>query len=264
MEALSRWGTEHNTSVQFPSSLASEIFDWFEEHAPPGAHSVGAIFTGVYYYDTYFWKVDIPLAYGLVQLSALDALSQMPPSIKRQLQSDHPRFYEYAALWIGSLDYAFGMSDLGNGSRLPGIHSNIFAEQLTASAHKELTATVRLLTEARTPNSKALETSRMATEMFLKAYIAIHAGLSEADAQRKFSHHLDQLAEECSRISNQSEFQQLAKDVGNFPPIKARYSGVGYDNQQLWSGYETALRTAVLFTRSLTDRDSRHAIQIGQ
>jgi hypothetical protein len=129
-----------------------------------------------------FWKLDIPIAYGTVQLNALDALSQMPQELKTQLQSDRSIRWRFVALWVDSMDYAYGIDDLGKGSRLPANPNRSFAIQLTSSAHRELAATVRLLTESQGPNAKSFETARMATEMFLKSYLTMHGSLDELES----------------------------------------------------------------------------------
>ena len=66
------------------------------------------MFTGAFYYDSFFWKLEIPLGYGTVQSNALDALSQMPPPVKEQLQRDHSMMWKYILLWVDSVDYGFG------------------------------------------------------------------------------------------------------------------------------------------------------------
>jgi len=259
-EAISRWSKEKAVKVYMPSPLTDYIFKWFEDHSPKGSHAIGAMYISAFYFDAYFWQVEIPIAFGTVKLNALDALRQMPRSIKAELERNQAIMWRYIELWVDSLDYAFGMDDLGQGTRLQSGNSD-FSRQLIASAHRELCATVRLLTESRQPNSKALESARMATEMFLKAYLAVHAGLNERTAAKAFSHDLEKLAAECKVVSRNSSFDDLLPFVKLFPPVRARYEALAYENHLLWSGYAVALRSGVTFTRSLTDRDSRHQIR---
>jgi hypothetical protein len=65
------------------------------------------------------------------------------------------------------LDYAYGYDDI---FKLKSF--NELATNFIRSAHKELEATVSLLLEDN-PQSKAIETARMAVEMFLKAILII-------------------------------------------------------------------------------------------
>jgi hypothetical protein len=215
------------------------------------------MFTSVFYYDAYFWKLEVPVAYGSVQLNALNALQQMPESVKTQLQSDHSMMWQFIALWVDSMDYAYGIDDIGYGARLPSGDNRTFALQLTSSAHRELAATTRLLTDSRAPNSKALESARMTTEMFLKAYLAIHGSLSSKEAPKGFGHNLERLVSECQRVRGGPDLDDLAMHMKIFPPVGSRYEGIEYENHRLWSGFAVALRTGVTFTRSLTDRDNR-------
>ena len=256
-EAISRLSAERKISVTIPSPLADDIFKWFEEHSAVGAHAVGSMFTSAFYYDAYFWKLEIPIAYGTVQLNALDALTRMPQRVKAQLQSDRSIMWRFVALWVDSMDYAYGIDDLGRGSRLPTKPNRDFAVQLTSSAHRELEATARLLAESQVPNAKALETARMATEIFLKAYLAVHGVLVELEAQKKFGHNLEKLLSACQACRGGRELDDLSSHLTIFPSMGARYEGTEYENQLLWSGFAVALRTAVTFTRSLTDRDNR-------
>jgi hypothetical protein len=72
---------------------------------------------------------------------------------------------------VDLLDYGYGMDDLRHGGGLSG-----FAAKLVTSADRELRATVQLLTDtSQRPNAKAIESARMAAEMFLKGYLAKHA-----------------------------------------------------------------------------------------
>ncbi len=260
-EAMRRLNLERRVSFMLSSPLAKHIIRWFEEHSPTGSHGIGAMFTSLFYFDSYFWKVDVPLAYGTVQLNALDALREMPEVIRDQLQRSTPTLWVFIALWVDSLDYAFGFEEVGRGSRLPAIGNVAFAEQLITSAHRELTATVRLLTEERRPNPKAMETGRMATEMFLKAYLALHGSLSELHAQRKLSHDLEKALAECESARPHADLSDLRQFLGLYPQIGARYQALSFDSHQLWSSYATALRSGVTVIRSITNRDSRSQIR---
>lgn len=260
-EAMRRLNLECKISFDLSSPIAKHLIQWFEEHSPVGSHCIGAMFTSLFYFDSYFWKVEIPLAFGTVQLNALNALREMPEAIKEQLQRNTPTLWVFIALWVDSLDYAFGFEDVGRGSRLPTIGNVNFAEELLTSAHRELTATVRLLTEERRPNSKAVETGRMATEMYLKAYLALHGSLSELDARKKVSHNLEKALAECEMARPHADLSDLRGFLGVYPQIGSRYQALSFDNHQLWSSYATALRAGVTLIRSVSNRDSRNQIR---
>jgi len=92
---------------------------------------------------------------------------------------------------------------------------------LAASADRELRATVSLLTESRHASSKAMETAALATEMFLKAYLASHAGLTKSEAKR-IGHNVAGAADRCKRAKGRDEFERIAKLSDVFPGWGAR------------------------------------------
>lgn len=252
-EAIRAWTKENHCSFEFPSPAAKAVFDWFEAHSPKVAHAVGSLFTGTFYFDAYFWKVSIPLAYGNAFMNAFDSIEDFPEPVKKQLMDSRDHQFDYCSLWVDLMDYTYGMDDLRHGGGVSG-----FAARLATSADRELRATVRLLTEPpQHPNPKAMESARMATEMFLKAYLAAHSGLNESDAQRQLGHNLVKAAETCERISKPDEFGDVKNRVSIFPPVGARYEGQYYDSGTLWAAYCIAQFVGTVFVRSLTDRDSR-------
>lgn len=253
-DAIGIWTREHNSSLRHDSPTAQGVFQWFREHSPNGSHAIGSLFTGVYFFDAFFWRVSVPIAYGTVQFNVLDQIVDFPDALRGQLIADRARLTDYLVLWVNALDYGYGMEDLRGGRKLVG-----FTSELAAGANQELTAVVRLLTESRQANSKAMESAALATEMFLKAYLAAHAGLTESEA-RQLSHNQAKAAQRCKNIKGQEEFERIAALSSVFPDWGARYKGESYDNERLWVAYSLAQFTAVMFTRSLTDRDSRSQV----
>src|SRR5262249_46574355 len=105
--------------------------------------------------------VVIPVVLGRVQLNARDSLKTMPDAVASGLFRDRNELMDFMTFWGNCLDYGFGI----DGTQSAAL--NEFARQLLNSADQRLTATVSLLLQTR-PNSSSLESSRMATEMFLK------------------------------------------------------------------------------------------------
>lgn len=251
-EAIGIWTKDNGCSMRHDSPTAKAVFQWFKARSPEGAHALGSLFTGVYFFDAYFWKVSVPVAYGTVQLNALDQILELPKSLREQFLADRLLLTDYMALWVDAMDYGYGMEDIRGGRKLAG-----FAAELAASGDQGLRATVRLLTESRQASPKAMESAALATEIFLKAYLAAHAGLTESEAKTRLYHNLSKAADECKRTGGSVEFDQIANMSSVFPPLGERYKGSGYDNRTLWLAYCVLQFTAVTFTRSLTDRDSR-------
>ena len=84
-EALRRYSIEFNAYIDFDSDIAKYIFNWFETRSKPGTHQIGSLYESVYFYDTQFWSVSIPLTMGREQPNPLDSLFQMPDVIKDEL-----------------------------------------------------------------------------------------------------------------------------------------------------------------------------------
>lgn len=154
-------------------------------------------------------------------------------------------------LWGECLDYGFGIDHLFSSP------PNEFAEQLLTSADQRLNATATLLTMDR-PNASSLESSRMATEMFLKAYLAAISRLTEAEAKRDIGHNLEEALNRCLSANPQSELDALRKDLLVFPDVGNRYRGADPPLGILWKAYEVAQFTGATVCRSLTGRDSEH------
>src|SRR6202035_878806 len=121
------------------------------QNSPPESHHIGSLFTGVFYYDVYFWPVSVPIIYGTVNIEAFDGLTTMPDSVKARLRNDVATGIEYYALWADCVDYGFGRDEIRKRSTL-----SAFAGQLFSAADSQLDATITLLQQGQ-PNSKAME-----------------------------------------------------------------------------------------------------------
>jgi hypothetical protein len=209
------------------------------------------MYTGAFYYDSCFWPVFIPVAFGRVKLYARDALKTIPANILARLWKDQNAVKAFTALWADCLDYAFGIDDLKQMNTL-----SRFAQELLTSADQQLNATVTLLLEDR-PNPKAMESARMATEMFLKAFVAAKAGLTEEEIKNTIGHNLVKALNKCLTVDAQSELQTIQQDLGVFPHIGDRYKGTAKASSDLWIAYRTAQFIGATVTRSLSGRDVR-------
>jgi hypothetical protein len=253
-QAIRTWSLENDCPVWYGTEFAGRIFAWFEQHSAPGSHNIGGMYTGVFYFDAYFWPVEIPLAYGRVNLDALDSLGIMPSSIKARLSQHRGTLIEYMGLWTDCLDFGYGCDDIEKSRRLAG-----FAGRLFASADHQLRATVSLLTEHE-PNAKAMDSARMTTEMFLKTFLAAHGALTEPGAV-KIGHDLRLALTKCLEIKADSELRNLAGRVEQFPGINSRYDGRIYTPSELWLAYGTSQIAASATVRSLSNRNARGTIE---
>lgn len=251
--AIQKYSEQFRCSISLTSPIAEKIFKWFENNTQPGVHNIGSLFTGVYYFDSCFWPVSIPMGYGTYALNALDSLVSMPEQLKNDIMSVSPQVWDYVLFWADCVDYGYGFDDL---SKRGGIDP--FGIKLLKSGHAELNAAISQLCEFR-PNSKSSMSSRMAVEMFLKALIAIKEGLSESGA-KKLGHNLDAAMDKCISLTNDKTLIAAKKEISIFPAIDERYSGTESAHSELWKTYAIAQCVATAVIRTFTDRDIRPQI----
>lgn len=253
--ALERYCKDYRVhSIALNSTPANAIFDWFYANTKPESHHIGPLFTGAFYYDACFWPVEIPVGYGRFKLEAPDSLRGMSDSLKRELVSVPRDTWSYALFWVDCLDYGYGFDEVRKTGRL-----NPFAMSLITNADRELRASISQLIDHR-PNSKAAMSSRMAVEMYLKAFLAHEAGLSETEV-KAFNHRLSDLVKECGRIAPNHDLMKIEGDLAVFPAIHERYTGDEISHVVLWRAYGVAQYSAASVIRSFTDRDTRAQLQ---
>lgn len=248
-EAISRYSEEFNTSVDLSSDVAKTIFKWFETNSKPGVHQVGSLYEAVYFYDSQFWVVSIPITYGTVQLNALDCLHEMPGSIKQEMMTDNRQAWEYVIYWADCLDYGMGIDDL---RKIQGL--NDFGYQLLMSADQELRAATSILSQHR-PDPRAILNCRMALEIFFKAYIALKNGLSQSDA-KTIGHNLNKGLDKFIEVSGLKDWERRRQLLSVFPDIHERYKEQDITFQRLWDGYSLAHSMGAVIIREFTDRNT--------
>ncbi len=253
LQALCDYTKQQKATIRFGSPAAESVFRWFKERSAPGAHRVGALFTGSYFYDAHFWPVSVLIGWGNVRLDALEALETMPPATKAELRSDPVGLRTYVLYWIDCVDYAFGYEVIRRGGEIKSI-----AMKLLNNADSELRAAVEQVSELR-PNPHAAFSARMATELFLKTLLVEKAGYSERGL-KKLGHDLDKLCEEAEEICNVDEFRTVKGLVHLFPIVNARYFGDDLKPAAVGKTISLCQLAATTVVRQFTDRDSRRQI----
>lgn len=253
--AWQEWARQSGDPVSLNDEIVKEIFIWFEKNSKAGLQYVQPMYVGAYYYDSAFWPVVIPVVAGRVQLNARESLKTMPDAVVMTLFKNRNELMDFMSVWGNCLDYGFGIDHLLSAS------SNGFAKQLLTSGDQRLTATVTLLLQDR-PNTSSIESCRMATEMFLKAYLAAKTGLTEEDAKRKIGHRLEEALSMCALIDPQSELLTIKASLNIFPEIGDRYRGTERPLGILWRAYEIAQFTGTTICRVLTGRDVRGTLRV--
>lgn len=249
LEALRRYSIEFKTSVILSSSIAAEIFDYFESHSKPGAHHIGSLYESIYFFDADFWTVSIPISFGTVLLDAVESLQDMPETLKQDLISTPKTAWDFILFWADCLDYGMGISDLSKCNNL-----DPYGYQLLMAADQELRSAVSQLKENR-PDSRVLLTCRMATEIFLKAYIALKIGLTEKEA-KYLNHDLKKTFDRFLATSGYSELANLRDKLDIFPAIHDRYSELSYPLASLWNGFALAQSIGAVIVREMTGRNT--------
>lgn len=180
----------------------------------------------------------------------MDSLKTMPDNIKRRLEADPGLYYGFAQVWCDCVDYSLGIESLikvDNGS---------FWQDLLRSGHQQLLSTVTLL-QGNRPNPKGAEPARMATEMFLKAFIANQTAMTDAEARKQIGHNLEKALDKCLEIYPQSELQNIRSALDEFPDVAERYKETDKTLWELWRMYGMAQFSGVTVVRNLSGHDSR-------
>lgn len=218
---------------------------------------IGPRFKGVFFFENVFWRVAIPLVYGNAPrtINTMDALQIMPPEVKLRLSSQQTSIREYLLLWADCYDYDNGYNDSH-----AVFAAGSYLGEMIESTERELTSAIGDLCQEH-PNSKAMHSSRDATEKALKAYLAHHAKLTPDRAKKTFSHALEKLIHEVGRQTPGSPLMELATKLDAFAPYDDRYASTTYTRPQLWRVYRSAQFTAAEMLRSITGRNQRASIQ---
>jgi hypothetical protein len=253
-QALSRYSKEFNASFTMSSPIAKEIFEWFDAQSKPGAQQIGSLFESVYYFDGEFWRVSIPIVYGRASVNLQNCLSDMPQALKDDLFATPNAAWDYSVFWADCADYGFGIDDLRKGALAPhGAPLDSFGLQLLTAGHQELKSAVAQLKQ-RKPDPRAILNSRMALEIFLKAFIALKVGLTEKQA-KDFGHDLEKLFDRFIDVSGYKHLQPLKQKLNVYPPIHSRYSEQTVSSASLWEGFSFAQSIGTIAIREHTDRN---------
>lgn len=264
LRAWSEWCRETGESFEVDHPKAKQIFQWFESRSPADSLYLPSVFTGAFYFDAYFWPVHIPIMYGTQMLEGRDALSNMPPITKERLFGSTDDLENFKALWADCLDYGHGLRDLNLAREMlaafAGVGVAYFWQRLVVSGDRKLRSAVEDLCEQR-PGANAMQSSREACEMSLKAFLARDDGLTEDDARKNFGHDLSKLLERILQITpNNQIFSEAKGKLNSFPNVGDRYAGKTYHDSDLWDAYKVAQAVAAEVIRAFTKRNTRGRI----
>ncbi len=251
------WAREHGLE-SFPIKglplhlpVARQIRKWLSAHTALGREEQAPIARGCFYYDGAFWRVGVPFPLGKSgPINVFAQIQEMQPEILRSLAEDSSVADDYAAYFSDLSDYVLGRGEIPD-SAIP----TPFAAVLLDAAERHWEATVALLLE-RYAEKRASETSRDATEIYLKALLACRDGLEKRGAV-KLSHNLSRTFDWAARFFDPATEAMLRPAVLALPDITERYAGAPRTRRDLWEIYRTAQGVATAVVRVLSGRDSR-------
>jgi hypothetical protein len=248
-DAITQYSIEFNTPVDISSDIAKKIFEWFEIHSKLGAHQIGSLYESVYFYDSQFWTISIPIIFGTVDLDAIECLSQMSENMKNDMMLQKKQAWDYMIFWADCIDYGMGIADLRDTSGL-----NEFGVQLLMAGDQELRAATSILNQNR-PDSRAIINCRMALEIFLKSFIALKVGLTEKQA-KIIGHDLNKGLDMFIEVSGFNNWEITRNKISVFPAIHERYKEQDVTSKMLWEGYSLAQSVGTMIIREFTDRNT--------
>lgn len=229
------------------------IFAWFDANTKPGSQQVGPAFVGAFYFDSAFWPLSVPMVFGRGKIDVLRCLQLMSNSLKEVIVSDAEALANLRETWAACADYAYGRMDIWRRERDGVFQSSSFCMGMLTSAHRQLEGCVSMLLNDR-PNPASVEHARMATEMFLKAYLAANMRFGDKES-RRLGHDLEKIVDTCIALRpGDPDLVRMRARVPVFPPVKARYEGTKRAAKELWQTYSVCQSTAGLVVRALARR----------
>jgi hypothetical protein len=244
---------------QFPCTLEQriaanrKIFKFFEDRSPPGTFSMGSIYKGCFFYESYFWPLHVPIMFGEVNVSSYDTLPSMPQSLKEEIRSNLKQHIALALHCADCMDYGYGFEEA---------ISNMSQEAvgMLKGAATELDGAMTLI-ENNGGNSRTMLSLRLATEMFLKSFLIQESKLDE-NGLKRFGHHLGKLSEACLQVGHANIFEILLKSHESiFPKIDSRYEAGQFEPMQVWKAAVVSQGISAAVIRKYSTKNLREEAQ---
>lgn len=223
-EAISKYSREFNVNILMGfgnTEVTQKIFEWFEKNSREGTQKLEPVFTGAFYYDQTFWRLEIPIILGQMAISPFDLLIDMPDIIKEQLKNNeqyHNKLHKY---FVNCINYAFGKDNL--------LADNILSQkskEFLNNAILHLSGAISLILEKKV-NYQSINSLRFAVEIFMKFNLIQKKNLEEKELIN-LGHNLPKIALECYKATNNDTYKSLSNKLSIFPPVSSRYDG--YDS----------------------------------
>lgn len=239
-EAFRRWCIEFQQSLSIGGDVTKVIGEWFSKNTTYGHHVRQPFGRAAYYLDMAFVEIAMPLAYGSPAIFPLKQLRNVPVHLVQRL-ADSPVELESYMQHFGRAYGVFVMEE--NIRHLDEANPSAVGQFVIAASRQLSSATAALLSSP--PSAKALEDSRMAVEISLKAVLVLTLGHTEETLRKKpFSHSLVPLRTELLKVKPDPGFTEA--ELAIYPDVSARYGDLPGDRANLWKGYELAVRVVAM------------------
>ncbi|BBU46490.1 hypothetical protein PPTS312_44050 [Pseudomonas putida] len=239
IEAFRRWCIESQQSLAFGAEATKVIGEWFSRNTTYGLHVRQPFGRAAFYWDMAFVEVVMPVVYGRPHISPLEQFRNVPPYLVQRLVSSSESLEAYEQHFSN----AYGVFVMEENIRRLEEASPSAVGQFVLAASRQLTsATAALLSSP--PSAKALEDSRLAVEISIKAVLVLMLGHTDATLQKQFSHRLVPLRTELLKVTPDPGFTEA--ELAIYPEVSARYGDLPDDRANLWKGYELALRVVAM------------------
>ena len=216
------------------------------------------VFTSVLFWETVFWRLDVPHIYGIdVRVDCKQCLPTMDSSTFARLLSSRDRDVAVAH-FADCLDYGMGIDDMSmivaaGAARTSPSHCD--GTDFFESAKKDLHSAIADLMQYE-PNSNSMQHSYAAIEKFMKAYLCYKFNyLAATLSHRPFAHSLEALVAEVQKCDPSTPLGTI--DAAVISPYRERYEGTSYSRYQLWEACRRAHFAASCVARAMTPRDTR-------
>ena len=254
--ALMEWTKTHQCTILGGSAAENKLFQWFYDRSPVGAHNVPSKYVGPFYFDSTFWPMRVPQVWGINLNLNLAEFIDMPGAVKDSMFRSTDAATQYKSIWADCSDYSYGLDDAGFNA------DPMTRKPFLVSAAQQLSAAASLLLQ-RPAECRAMEASRMAVEMSMKAYLCIQHGFTKEKAAA-YKHRISDLRNVIHSLDAQGEIAAITgQHVTIFPAaVGERYEGKEYSSANLWHAYRVALYSGACVARIISNRRMRRELGI--
>ncbi|WP_140178341.1 hypothetical protein [Providencia stuartii] len=246
LKAIMHYSKEFSISISLSSDTAKKIFEWFNNRSRVDECKGESFYDSVYFYDSQFWNISIPVIFGTVNIDIFECLYDMPQIIKDEICQQDEYANEYVSFFESCFTYSMGLEHLR-------LNKNFDKQdiQFLLSGAQELKSATSILSKNQF-DSRAIMNCRMALEMFFKGYITLKEGLSDQEA-KKIGHNLYRGLDKVIDVSGYKQLEEIRPYLLIFPEIHERYSEQNLTRLQVWDGYRLVHSIGNLIINSIVE-----------